>query len=223
MSKVDASNTDIAVAETNEIAPSGAGTYVQRDIDLPRLSICNATGKLGEFWADKGGIGNIVLDDFNLGKEVEVIVLDTNRFWEESLPHDAPDRPQRFGSVADWRDAGFIHISEGDGAHQVHDVGDFVLLVRDDEDGEIDLDGGLYHLVTFSGRKYNFNATYGRYNRQRQFGALKDDTTAKSFKLRVEKKSNSKNTWYAPAFSPGSEMSDSFRSQAKEVYESLSV
>jgi len=135
------SATEVAIQKQNpptEVAAPGAapgayssaglgGEWDESDLKTPYLQLVQKTGKLSDEFNSGSFVFNkecVVAD----GKSpMRMTVLSATKYYEEDIPFDAEEIPQRFSTVAEAREAGFT--KEWGASNRVKEVASLIVLV----------------------------------------------------------------------------------------------
>lgn len=214
-------------AESAVSSPVNSGGEVEgeissKDIRLPRLNIVQKSGKLG----DDFNAGSIVFDkELLLSKgddAVNLTVLKIQKRYQEKLPFD-PEGPQpkTFDTAEEVRREGGttdFDVAESEGVPYYRSLANILILIEAPTTLTPD-EKENYFPYEFEGKSYTvamWTATGSAYT-----GAAKPIFSAKALRLKnglhlggwtlkTEKKSDARNTWFAPVLKPGNKHNEAF-------------
>lgn len=184
------------------------GEFTSADLKLPYLTICQKSGNLMDSHPE--WLGKWVYDKAaSLGDTISVIFFKVKKFYMENLPYGSDIMPRRFETAAEAREANC----------DVQDIAELDLLIEvpDDFDGGKKIGDKSYVIARYTVRSTAYGATVRILVKDTAM-RLNGNLVSGKYKLKIEKKTNGSNSWFAPVLS-----ADGLSSEAIQEYVATSL
>ena len=198
-------------------APQGiSGDVGAEDLRTPYLSLVGKTGQLADEFQPGSFVYNKETVVSDGSKPLDITVLKAHKYWIEDVPYEEDIQPKTFDHLEEATAQGFSKEYGAESRVMPCLRSVCMIPVPEESDAMFSFEGTHYALCLWMLQKTAYTSAAKPVLTAALKGHLRDGIHLAPWELTSTKKSNGKNTWFAPVVKKKPKHSDNLRSFIEE-------